>query len=370
MSSTTSTPRDRSGRVPQLRRRRFCLTLNNPTPAECVTWQTVLSIGSDAEHATDLTFFIVQTEKGDGTDGTPLGTVHYQSYIEFGKKTSWSTVKKIFGDRVHIINSRGNSTSNIRYCSKPDTRYTGGDICIRGSWGLAKRGGTQLMAAMEIKSGASMEEIDERYPALVMMHGTKVEGYIARSKGHRNWKPKVTILYGLTGCGKSQYCMNVFGTTAYWVSSPAGNKVWWGHYMGQKVCIFDDFYDGWFKLTDMIHLLDSVPYMVEPKGDQVPFSSELLVFTSNVDPKDWYSNYGSKPEEKREHRDALERRIQEFAVIIDCTKETRTNFFGTTERRIRTARTETFKFRDDLGLNFRTAGVGDLSQGNGFFNRQ
>lgn len=352
----------------RLRRRRFCLTLNNPTSVDCVCWQTVLSIGNDAEHATDLTFFVVQTEKGDGTDGTPEGTVHYQAYCEFRKKIEWSTLKKIFGDSIHIINSRGNAVTNIRYCTKDDTRYTGGPFCLRGSWGTAKRGGTKLTLALDIKSGMSMKDVDDKYPDLVMMHGPKIEGYIARSKGQRNFKPKVTILYGLTGCGKSQYCMQVFGTEAYWVSSPAGSKVWWGHYMGQKVCIFDDFYDGWFKLTDMIHLLDSVPYMVEPKGDQVPFTSELLVFTSNVDPRDWYSNYGSKPEEKKEHRDALERRIQDFAVIVDCTKETvDTGYFGMSERRVRTARTELFKFRDDMGLNFTTAGTGDMTSGNGFY---
>ncbi len=355
--------RDRSDRV---RRRRFCLTLNNPTTVECVQWNTVLSIGNDAEHATDLTFFVVQTEKGDGTDTTPVGTVHYQAYCEFSKKTEWSTLKKIFGDRIHITNSRGNAKSNIAYCTKEDTRYTGGAVCIKGSWGTAKRGGSMLMAAMEIKAGADMEEIDDKYPALVMMYGNKVEGYIARSKGHRHTKPKVTILYGLTGCGKSQYCLKVFGTKAYWVSSPAGAQVWWGHYMGQKVCIFDDFHDKWFALTDMIRLLDSTPYQVAPKGGQVPFTSELLIFTSNVDPKDWYSNYGQKPEEKKEHRDALERRIQDFAVIIDCSKEMVTNFFGSRERRIRKMRTETFKFRDDFGVNFSTAGVGDMSQGNGF----
>ncbi len=358
-----SQTRDRSDRI---RRRRFCLTLNNPTSVECVRWQTVLSIGNDAEHATDLTFFVVQTEKGDGTDGTPEGTIHYQAYCEFKKKIEWTTLKKIFGDRIHIINSRGNAASNIRYCTKPDTRYTGGPFCLRGSWGTAKRGGQKLQLALDIKSGMTMKDVDDKYPDMVMMHGTKIEGYIARSKGSRDFKPKVTILYGLTGCGKSQYCMKVFGTEAYWVSSPAGSKVWWGYYMGQKVCIFDDFYSEWFKLTDMIHLLDSVPYMVEPKGDQVPFTSELLVFTSNVDPKDWYANYGQKDGEIREHRDALERRIQDFAVIVDCTKETVNTFFGSSERRIRKARTELFKFRDDMGLNFTSAGNGDLPSGNGF----
>ncbi len=358
-----SEPRNRTGRVQvRTRRRRFALTLNNPTASDCVQWNSVLLLGNEAEHAGNLTFFVVQTEKGDGTDGTPEGTVHYQAYCEFKKAVAWSEIKKIFGDRIHIGNARANAAANIVYCTKTKTRYTGGPMCLRGNWGTPKRGGGPAMAAVEIKAGATMEDIDNNYPALVMMHGNKVEGYIARAKGPRSSKPKVTILYGLTGCGKSQYCMQVFGTKAYWVSPPAGSQVWWGHYMGEDVVIFDDFHAGWFKLTDLIRLLDSTPMLVAPKGDQVPFNSELMVFTSNVDPRDWYSGYQGK----KEHKDALERRIQDFAVIVDCTVETTTNFFGTTERRIRTARTEEFKFREDLGLNFRTAGTGDMSQGNGF----
>ncbi len=59
------------------RRRRFALTLNNPTSSECAVWRSVLVDGNKAEHAKDLTFMVVQSEVGDGTDGTPEGTYHY-----------------------------------------------------------------------------------------------------------------------------------------------------------------------------------------------------------------------------------------------------------------------------------------------------
>ncbi len=325
--------------------------------------------GDQAPEAKNLTFLIVQTEKGDGTDGTPLGTVHYQAYAEFKKAISWAQVKKIFGDRVHIINSRGSSAANIIYCSKNDTRFEGGATCVRGRWGLAKRGGNPTMAAIDIQGGAKLEEIDSNYPALVMMHGARIEGYIAHAKGPRTEKPKVTILYGGTGCGKSQYCMTTFGTKAYWVTPPDGSRVWWGHYMCEDICIFDDFYEGWFPLTQMLRILDSTPLMVSPKGGQVPFNSGTLVFTSNVDPRDWYSTYGQKPDEKKEHKDALERRIQDFAEIIDCSVVTSSfGMGGGFPIRRRVKRTTRFTFREDLGLNFRTAGTGDLSQGNGFPN--
>lgn len=360
MSGTRTGINNRSSNI---RRRRFCLTLNTPTTVECVAWTTLLLEGDEAPEAKNLTFLIVQTEKGDGTDDTPVGTIHYQAYCEFKKAISWAQVKKIFGDRVHIINSRGSSAANIIYCTKNATRYTGGATCVRGQWGIAKRGGNPTMAAIEIQNGAKLEEIDRNYPALVMMHGAKIEGYIAHAKGPRTEKPKVTILYGLTGCGKSQYCMETFGTDAYWVTPPDSGRVWWGHYMCEDICIFDDFHEKWFPLTHMLRVLDSTPLMVAPKGGQVPFNSGHLVFTSNVDPRDWYSNYDGL----KAHKDSLERRIQDFAEIIDCTVETTS--FGMGEGypiRRRRKRTETFKFRDNFGLNFTSAGVGDMDSGNGF----
>ncbi len=350
----------------RIRRRRFCLTLNNPTAAECVQWQTVLTLGNEAPEAADLTFFVVQTEKGDGSAGDSTeGTIHYQGYIEFKKGTEWSSVKKIFGDRIHLENAKANAAANIRYCTKNRTRYIDGDICISGQWGHAKKGGNVMMAAIKILNGAKKAQIVDEHPALAMMHMPRIESFIAEAKGPRTEAPKVTILYGITGCGKSRYCFETFGTEAYWVPPPDSGRVWWGHYTGQDVAIFDDFHEKWFDLVNLLRIIDRYPLQVAPKGGQVPFNSGHLVFTSNVDPKDWYSGY----EGDNAHKDALQRRIRDFAEIIDCSQGTTS--FGMGDGfpiYIRTKRTELFTFRDQFGMNFNTAGVGDMSQGNGFNN--
>ncbi len=311
------------------RRRRFALTLNNPTASECVQWNSVLLSGNVAEHAKDLTFFVVQTEKGDGTVGdSPVGTVHYQCYCEFKKAVEWSTLKKIFGNRIHIESARANAAANIRYCTKNRTRYTGGDHCISGQWGTAKQSGSMMSCAIKILGGATLERIVDEHPSVALLHLAKIERLMAYSKGPRVEKPKVTILYGLTGCGKSQYCMRTFGTNAYWVSPPASGIVWFGHYVGQDVCVFDDFHDHWFQLTHLLRILDSTPLQVAPKGGQVPFHSGHLVFTSNVDPRDWYSQYKGK----KAHKEAFERRIVDFAEIYDCSLEDQATGMGHTVR--------------------------------------
>lgn len=110
--------------------------------------------------------------------------------------------------------------------------------------------------------------------------------------------------------------------------------------------------------------------MVQPKNREVPFNSGTLVFTSNVDPRDWYGGYGEGPEDqnkrqKKQHKDALERRIQDFAEIYDCTKVLfpTPRGVGTMYRRVK--RTETFKFRTD-NYDFSTSEVQDQPGGNGF----
>ncbi len=358
-SLLTSHRRDRSraSDVGRIRRRRYAMTLNNPTALDCVLWNSIILDGNDAEHASNLTFFVVQTEKGDN------GTIHYQAYCEFKKAVGLNEVKAIFGSRVHCQGAFKNANSNIRYCTKNDTRFTGEDVCIAGQWGSAKSRGNIMQAALKILDGADATQIMDEHPDLMLLHFPKIESFIAYAKGPRLEKPKITILYGITGSGKSQYCVNLFGAKAYWVSPPSKSGVWWGHYTGQDVCVFDDFHAGWFKLTVMLRLLDSTPLMVAPKGGQVPFNSAKLIFTSNVDPCDWYSSY----EGKKAHKDALERRLQDFAEIIDCEMIDQPTGMGHTVRVMeRTKRTETFKFRDDYGLNLLPAGVGDMSQGNGF----
>jgi len=369
-------PMSTRNRSTRIRRRRFALTLNNPTVGECLKWNNVVLFGSEAEHASDLRFFVVQTEKGDGTDGTPLGTVHYQGYCEFGKAVEWSVVKAIFGDRVHLENARAGSAANIRYCTKVATRFTGGPLCVAGQWGTAKRGGGPAQVAVKIQNGATIDEIDLEFPDMVLMNGPRIEAYIARQKGLRSEKPKVTILYGLTGCGKSRYCVETFGTKpgdVYWVSPPDGGKVWFGGYMCQKVVIFDDFHDHWFPLTKLLRILDSTPLMVAPKGSQIYFNSPELVFTSNVDPRDWYTKY-LENNGKKAHKDALERRIQDFAEIVDCTVEhvMVPHCDELVAIRRRAKRTEEFKFRENLGLDFSIeipGGNGDMTSGNGFGRR-
>ena len=83
------------------------------------------------------------------------------------------------------------------------------------------------MAAIKILNGASLETIVEEHPDLALLHLGKLEGFIAYAKGPRTTIPKIVILFGLTGCGKSQHCLKKYGVRdAFWLSPPQGGRVW------------------------------------------------------------------------------------------------------------------------------------------------
>ncbi len=316
-----------------------------------MSWNSIILLGSQSsDDAKDLSFFVCQSELSES------GTFHYQAYAEFKRAVGLRMIKAIFGDRVHIEGAKGTSAHNIIYCTKVSTRHTDDLRSIAGSWGRAKQSGNTLMAVAAVMRGEDMSSVLEKFPVEVMKYGAKLEVLMCRRKGRRDCVPSVTILTGETGSGKSKFAHETW-PKAYWVAPPAsGGRVWWGGYTGERVVIFDDFHSGWFKLTNLLRYIDSHPLKVAPKGSQVEFTSTHLVFTSNVDPRDWYCGYQGKSA----HKDALERRIQEFSTIFDCTM---TETHGV-KLFFRDRRSEIFKFRESFG-NILPAGNGD-STGNGF----
>ncbi len=82
-----------------------------------------------------------------------------------------------------------------------------------------------MVAAIKILNGAKLTQIVDEHPDLALLHMSRLESFVAYAKGTRTEVPKITILYGLTGCGKSQYCVRTF-KEAYWVPTPDSGRVW------------------------------------------------------------------------------------------------------------------------------------------------
>jgi len=125
----------------------------------------------------------------------------------------------------------------------------------------------------------------------------------------RNWVMDVRIYYGPPGTGKTRSVYDEFGLDDVY-QKMVGK--WWDGYKGEKVVIIDDFDpDNCFEIVYdfYLKLLDRYPMRIEYKGGSCQFRSKIIIFTSNVDPKGWWSD--------KENRGAFFRRvntIKKFSV--------------------------------------------------------
>jgi len=78
-----------------IRRRNWVFTINNPIQTE----NELLAYLQALPHAKYGCF---GKERGDGTDGNPDGTIHFQGYIEFSEPKNWTTIKSYFSE-PHVI---------------------------------------------------------------------------------------------------------------------------------------------------------------------------------------------------------------------------------------------------------------------------
>lgn len=82
--------------------------------------------------------------------------------------------------------------------------------------------------------------------------------------------------------------------------------VWWDGYLGHRHVVVDEFC-GLIGITHLLRWLDRYPCMVEVKGGAVALEAVEFWFTSNIDPREWYSDANSTEEQ----RNALFRRFNE-----------------------------------------------------------
>ncbi len=123
-------------------------------------------------------------------------------------------------------------------------------------------------------------------------------------------QPRVFILYGGTGTGKSRACAELY-PQAYWFPRPQNGAFYAMGYVGQHVVVFDDFYS-WVKYDFLLRICDRYPLTVNVMGGTAPFLATTIIFTSNMNPKNWYSGILDKS--------AFFRRVTEIFHFEDIEK--------------------------------------------------
>lgn len=239
------------------------------------------------------------------------GELHFQGYMEFVGKKTWSWVhKNLVGlETAHLERRRGTQAEAITYCMKKESR-------IEGPWEWGeKRSQGERTDIVEFKkaidAGKSDSELYDDYFSFMMRY-PKVSKQYRRVKGLevvRDWVPEIEVYIGPSRCGKSRAVRAKY-PGAYW--KPHGK--WWDGYVGQEVVVIDEMYGHRMAFTELLNLLDSTPLMVEPKGDYVQFIAKKIIFTSNQEPEFWY-----KPEATHQmiwEQNPLNCRLKEWATFF------------------------------------------------------
>ena len=223
------------------RKRRYCLTLNNPTEEEIESVKTLQS--------SNLKRAIFGYEVGDS------GTPHLQGFIHMKNAMTYSAVKKMLSsNRYHIEAAKGTDYEAWTYCLKDEkiVAQFGDEPNIEGElsdW--------EKISEM-VRNGASNLDIIKRYPSIaIRCQGALDRMRLEHDRHHATWRDvEVVFITGPTGCGKTRGVMEKYGYAN--VYRATDKKHPFETYNGQDVIVFEEFRGG-YRCEDMLNWLDGYP---------------------------------------------------------------------------------------------------------------
>lgn len=146
-------------------------------------------------------------------------------------------------------------------------------------------------------------------------HFRGFEALQSRLAKRRKTVPRVVVLHGPTGTGKSHTARAELEEAGYgedqlyiWHPQQAS---WFDGYEGQPAVIFEEF-RGQLPFGALLSLLDKYDCRVQRKGSSTQFAAEVIYITSPVKPSEWYENLTTV----EGRLDQLERRITSTRALM------------------------------------------------------
>jgi len=128
--------------------------------------------------------------------------------------------------------------------------------------------------------------MDNHFATMAKYH--KFASYYLDSKRQKRMEaPLVYVWTGPSGTGKTKAAYDLAESSKYQIWSYLG-KGWFDGYEGQEIALFDEFdgsdlsFDLWKKICDRY------PIRVPIKGSSVNWAPKIIIFTSNIPPKEWF----------------------------------------------------------------------------------
>lgn len=267
--------------------KQWCFTINNYTADD----ESLLRA-----RAPDIVYMVYGRERGESN------TPHLQGFVQLAKRYTLASIRKLLSTTAHFEITRGTPTQAANYCKKDGDYEEFGEL--RG--GQGRRSDLAEVANL-VKRGASTRAIAEEHPEAFIRYSNGINKLrlLCRPKT-RETPPSIYVYWGRTGLGKTRRVHDTEPAEELWIH-PGGP--WFDGYDNHDAVLFDDFDGGWFKLGYLLKLLDRYNFQVPIKGGHTWWCPRRIYITSNIDPRQWYTNASQA------QVDALLRRFSEFGEI-------------------------------------------------------
>jgi len=125
---------------------------------------------------------------------------------------------------------------------------------------------------------------------VVAKHHKFFQHYYATRTPPRRHCPRVLVLWGDSGCGKTIHANFCKPEVTYFVPIGSSGGTWFDGYDPRKhtVVVFNEWHGARGSLSELLQWCDPTPLYVNTKGGHMQFVPKLLIFTCNKDPKSWY----------------------------------------------------------------------------------
>lgn len=285
--------------------RNWVFTYNNPGPYR-------------PQPSPNVSYMVYQLEQG--ASGTP----HLQGYIQFKNPVAFNTVRNFFDKKAHVERAMGQPQECHDYCTKEEGRLEEPFIYGVMKGGKATQGQrTDLLRACEMVKEGGLKRVAEQDPVIFLKFHRGLSALRTILAPRRNEVPKVVVLYGDTGCGKSRTARNMMPRLEgqeppcadydqFWVWDPNMGS-WFQGYDQQKWAIFEEF-RGQLTFGAMLSLLDRYDCQVQNKGGSAHWLATRIVITSPVHPREWYQSLATNDGQ-------LQQLLRRITQVIHLTNE-------------------------------------------------
>lgn len=243
----------------------------------------------DRHEEHDIQFAAWQLERTPTTH-----RLHYQAYVVFNSQKTKATVRRLF-PRCDVRARRGKHGDCKRYVHKERTREPGAMPAQVGNDddipdGQGQR--TDISAMLQtIRDGNTVEDVmDSHEGTWVRCHAAVDKFHAAKGKRvQREAKPVVTVLYGVSGGGKTHAALSrTDPQNRKLISAPSTGAVYFNH-RPEDDLILEEF-EGWISIPLMKAMMDTTTCSLKVYYGEKAWIGKTLLITSNYHPLEWWKD--------------------------------------------------------------------------------